>query len=123
MEKQMLVVVLGDSLLMDSVGSDLRDGLDLNVIQVNAFSADDGDWLKSLNPKLIVFELNTPRPCHILSLLREQPGTLFLGIDINCSQAIVLNSNLHSIGNMKELCQLAQTKLDYEAHTTLLQKG
>lgn len=112
MGDRMPVIVMGDSLLMDSLGSNLREGLKMDVIRVNAASADLEERLRVIQPDLIVFELDVPRPCSILALLKEQPGTLFLGIDPTFSQVIAFNSNWHIIQTMQEFCQLAQTQLD-----------
>jgi hypothetical protein len=67
--------------------------------------------LKSIQPELIVFEWDAPRPCSILALLREQPGVLLLGIDTNCSQVVEITGGLHQVQTMKEFCQLAQNSL------------
>lgn len=111
MENRFSVVVLGDSLLMDSVASNLRDELALSVIRVEASCINNRECLKSIQPELIVFEWDAPRPCSILALLREQPGVLLLGIDTNCSQVVEITGGLHAVQNMKEFCQLAQNSL------------
>lgn len=112
MGDRMPVIVMGDSLLMDSLGSNLREGLKMDVIRVNAASADLEERLRVIQPDLIVFELDVPRPCSILALLKEQPGTLFLGIDPTFSQVIALHSDWHLIQTLQEFCQLAQTQLN-----------
>lgn len=111
MENRFSVVVLGNSLLMDSVASNLRDELALSVIRMESSQIDDRACLKAIQPGLIVFEMESPRPCAILSLLREQPGVPLLGIDTNCSQVVEIIGGLHPVQNMKEFCQLAQTSL------------
>jgi hypothetical protein len=105
---------------MDSVGTSLRNELAESVVQVDASGTDLGERLKSFQPELIVFELDTPRPCAVLSLLRERPGTLLLGIDRHCNQVIALHSERHPIENMAGLCRLAQAELDCRGRT---QKG
>ena len=115
MKKRPLVVLLGDSLLMDGVAVGLGAREVLGVVRMDTTAAENGESLKSLNPDLIVFELDTPWSPAILSLLREQPGTQLLGLDLTCSQVIVLNSHQHPTRNMKELCQLVQTELDHRA--------
>lgn len=116
MDKKGLVIVLGESLLMDGIGTSLRSGQDMSVVRLDAFRPDLEACVKSLDPELIVFELDAPRPCTILSLLREQPGTTFFAVDTSCSQVIMLNSRRHAVQNLKEFCQLAQTGVNnYEA--------
>jgi hypothetical protein len=114
MEEKVQVIVLGDSLLMDSVMINLQDELALNVTRVDASCINDKECLKSLDAEIFIFELDTPQPGAIVSLLKELTDALFLAIDTNCSQVVELGSARHSIENMKELCQLAQTRLVYE---------
>jgi hypothetical protein len=110
------VVVLGDSLLMDSVRTTLQNGLAHSIVQVDPLEADIGGCLKFFRPELIVFELDSSPLYAILSLLREQPNTLLLGIDGHCSQVIALNGRQHLIEDMEGFCQLAQAELDRRAH-------
>ena len=96
---------------MEGVATSLENGQRLGVVRMDASLADVDERLKSLNPELVIFELDSPRSPTILSLLRERPGTLLLGLDLDCSQVIVLNSSLHLTRNMKELGQLVQTEI------------
>lgn len=111
MENQFSVVVLGDSLLLDSVAGNLRDELALTVIRVEESCINSRECLKSIQPDLIIFEWDAPRPCSILALLREQPGVPLLGIDTGCSQVVEITGGLHPVQNMNELCQVAQNSL------------
>jgi hypothetical protein len=114
MEEQARVIVLGDSLLMDSVAINLQGELALNVMRVSTSCIDDRECLKSLEAEMFIFELDAPQPGAVLSLLKELTDALFLAIDTNYSQVIELSSARHPIENMKELCQLAQTRLAHE---------
>ncbi len=117
MEEQVRVIVLGDSLLMDSVVTNLQGELALNVTRVDTSCMDNEECLKSLDAEMYIFELDAPQPGTVLSLLKELTDALFLAIDTNCSQVIELSSARHPIKNMKELCHLAQTRLAYEKPT------
>jgi len=113
MDKQPLAVLLGDSLLIEGVAMSLEDdGRQLRVVRMDTALPDIRERLKSLNPKLVIFELDNPRLPTMLPLLREQPGTLFLGLDLDCTQAIVLNSSQHLARNMTELGQLVRIKMN-----------
>ena len=107
MEKQRQIVVLGNSLLMDSVATNLQQGLAQDVIRM-----DVDDYLESLKPELIILELDLSRPQTILSFLREKAGAMFLGIDLESSQVIVFDSQRYPIRNVDEFCELVQSKLD-----------
>lgn len=105
------VVVLGDSLLMESVENSLRYELGLNVTRVCALLDDVNELVDSIQPRLIVFEMDTPNPCSILSMFSEQSDALFLGVDINCSQVVVLNSQNCILQNLNELCGIISERL------------
>jgi len=114
MEEKVQVIVLGDSLLMDSVMTNLQDELALSVTRVDVSCMEDRECLHSLDADMFLFELDAPQPGTIISLLKELTDALFLAIDTNCSQVLELSSTRHPIKNMKELCRLAQTRLAYE---------
>jgi hypothetical protein len=110
MDERPLIVLLGDSLLMDGVAMSLGDGWRVGVVQMDASIAEMGERLRSLKPELILFELDSPGTPAVFSLLREEPGTLLLGLDRDCSQVIVLNSSRHPTRSMQELGQLVQVQ-------------
>lgn len=114
MEEKVQVIVLGDSLLMESVMINLQDELTLNVTRVDTSCIDDKECLKSLDAEMFLFELDAPQLDAIIFLVKELTDALFLAIDTNCSQVVELSCTRHPIKNMKELCQLAQTRLVYE---------
>ena len=112
MDKRPLVVLLGDSLLMDGVAMSLGDTRQMGVLQMGPSLADVGERLRSLKPEMILFELDSPRTPALISLLREEPGTLLLGLDPDCSRVVVLNGSQHLARNMTELGQLVQVQMN-----------
>ncbi|MBN1581990.1 MAG: hypothetical protein JXA89_14895 [Anaerolineae bacterium] len=120
MEKQPLVVLLGDSVLIDGVAAGLVGGQVPDMVRINTLTADIVERLKSLQPDLIVFELDAPRSSSIFALLREQPGILLLGLDLDYSQVLVLNSQQHITQTMSDLYQIVQTQANEQAR---LSKG
>lgn len=108
MDNRPVVVLLGDSLFLEGVAMSLADRQRLGVVYMDSFGTDIQERLKSLKPKLIVFELDGPRSPAIFSLLKERPGTLLLGLDLDHNQVLLLKSRQHLAHNMKELCQLVQ---------------
>ena len=115
MEKRPLVVLLGDSLLMDGVAVSLAGRKSWGMVRLDIDVLDIGECLESLNPDLIVFELDSPWSPPILSLITEQPGILLIGLDLSRSRAIVLNSHHHLTQTMNDLCQLVQAQANEKA--------
>jgi hypothetical protein len=115
METRPLVVLLGDSLLMDGIAISLAGNQLLEMTRLDAHVSDVRQRLHTLKPDLVIFELDTPRlPC-ILSLLQEQPGILLIGLDLACSRAIVLNSHQHLTPTLNELCRVVQAEAGQKA--------
>ena len=118
MESQPLVVLLGESVLMDSVAVSLAGRQMLGMIRVDPCVADITERLEFLNPDLIIFEFDTPQLSLVLSLLREQPNTLLLGLDLTTSRVIVLNSQHHTTRTMGDLCQVVQAAASKDARAS-----
>lgn len=120
MNDQPLVAFLGESVLMECLGESMRSELEVIVVWMDICTAGLYEQLNTLKPDMIVVDLETPRPYAVLALLRERPGTLFLGVDHISSQVIVLQSSQHPVRSMQEFCQLAQAELGCESR---MQKG
>ena len=120
MEKQPLVVLLGDSVLIDGVAVGLAGRQVPSMVRIDTFTPDIAERLKYLKPDMIVFELDTPWSSSIFSLLREQPGILLLGLDLDSSQVIVLNSYRYITRTMNDLYQIVRVQAGQQA---LLSKG
>jgi hypothetical protein len=115
METRSLVVLLGDSILMDGIAISLAGNQLLDMTRLDAHAIDVRQRLHSLKPDLVIFELDVSRlPC-IPSLLLEQPGILLIGLDLACSRAIVLNSHQHPTSTLNELCRVVQAEAGQKA--------
>jgi hypothetical protein len=95
---------------MDGVAVSLAGRRSWGIVRLDIDVLDVGQCLQSLNPDLIVFELDSPWSPSVLSLIKEQSGTLLIGLDLSCSRAIVLNSHQHLTQTMNDLCQLVQAE-------------
>jgi DNA-binding NarL/FixJ family response regulator len=111
MENRPLVVVLGDSLLMEGVTVSLADCSQLSLFSVDSNDVDIWQRVNSLDPDVVVFELEIPHSPLILSLLKERPGILLVGLDLECNRVIVLNSRQHSTQTMHDLYQIVEAEV------------
>jgi hypothetical protein len=111
MEELPLVVLLGESLLMDGLAVSLAGRPTLGMIRIDTDIVDDRKCLEFLKPDLILFELDHPWAPDILSLLSEQPGIWLIGLHLSSSRAIVLNSHQHMTQTMNDLYQVVQAKV------------
>jgi hypothetical protein len=77
-----------------------------------------GECMESLDPDLIVFELDSPWSSSILSLIKDQPDVLLIGLDLSRSRAIVLDSHQHLTQTMSDLCQVVQSEANEKARSS-----
>ena len=110
MDDRRIVVLFGDSLLMDTVEASLDENPELGVMRMHSNVPDIGQRLKSIQPHLIIFDWDAPHCQFVLPFLREQSGVPLLGLDVTCSKAIMLCSQEHTILTADELAELIQTK-------------
>ena len=110
-DKQTVVIVIGDSFLMEGIGLGLQKEQALDVIQMETFNKNTQEHLKSLQPELIIFELNNQFSANILSMIAEKPNTIFLAIDNDSDRVIELQSNSYTALNMKDFFQLVCAKV------------
>jgi len=89
---------------MDSVAGSLTRSDMLDFKRMDFIS--EGDSIETLKPEYIMFELDTPQTNDVLALLSRLPGTLLLGIDLNCSRVFVMNSQEYITRSMKDLNRL-----------------
>jgi hypothetical protein len=117
MPQRPLVVLFGDSLLLDGIAVNLAGKEMPGAIRVGSDVNDASERIKTLQPALIIFELGAPQSTAIFSLLSEQPGIQLLGLDLACSRLIVLNSQQCLNPTMDELCQMVQARAGQQGHS------
>ena len=111
MDQRPLVVLLGDSVLMDSVAACLAVRQVMVILRIDGSDTAIAHCLRTLEPALIILELDNPESPSIPSFLREQSNTLLLGLDLDCSRVIVLNSQQHATRTMKDLYQVVRAEV------------
>ena len=93
MKEQQLVVLFGDSLLMDAVEANLAHRDELSLVRIRTAISDIVPRLYSLDPDLVVFDFDDEYSQFVLPLLRVKPGMSLIGLDANFSKAIRLTSH------------------------------
>jgi hypothetical protein len=114
MTHRRIVVLYGDSLLMDTVEASLGDNQELGVMRVHSSVTGVAERLKSLEPDVVIFDWDGTRTDFIAPFLREQPGVPLLGLDITCSTVIVLCSQQFITPTVNDLAQVIHLQTFYE---------
>jgi len=109
MENRRIVVLVGDSLLMDTVEASLGENQEFGVMRIYTTVTNIADRLKSLYPDAIIFDWDTPHSEFVLSLLKNQPGIPLLGLDVTCSKATALFSEQHLTLTINDLARVVKT--------------
>lgn len=113
MNKQQLVVLLGDSLLLDSVEASLTHQDMLSVLRLRTAAPEVTERMDTLRPELIIFDLNAPNFRSLMPFLRMQPSVPLLGLDINTQQAIGLSAQTHTVVGADELQHVIARYVDH----------
>lgn len=103
-----VVLIIGDTVLMEGVDTCLRELHMANLVHWNAISAGFEKELKECHPRLIIFERDAPSAGILLNLLKDNPGTHLLGIDYKGHHVTVMNSFQFQTRSMSDLQRIVQ---------------
>ena len=106
MRNQPHVLLLGDSVFIDSVAKSLLKGDSSNVIRISSNTLELREFVNSFKPDLIVYELNGNNTNPLFTIISEQPDSFHLAIDLNTNQIALLHCQRKPTGPMQELCEL-----------------
>ena len=101
MGEQPQVVLLGDSVLMDSLANNLDERNYLDIVRINSASVEVPQLTETLEPDLIIYEFSSKFTPVMHALLTKRENTLMMVIDLYCSQVILLNCQLHPTQGVK----------------------
>ena len=119
MGDQPVAAVLGDSLLMEGVAMSLLRYPQLSLNHLDSSSVNTWQQVNTLSPAIVVLELELSQSPLVISLLKDKPGILLIGLDLECSRVIVLNSRHQAMHTIHDLYRLIGTKLEEELLSSL----
>lgn len=128
MDNRRLVVLVGDSLLMDTVEASLGESQEFGVMRMYTTVTDIAARLHSLSPDAIIFDWDVPHAGFVLAMLKQWPGVPLLGLDVTCSQVTVLCSEQHltltvdDLARVVKACTAGKTGPAEPAPGTVLEK-
>ena len=110
MEKCGRVAVCGNSLNMAGIVASLKADPTLEVLCVNLDSPDVRQSLDENNVAAIVFDLIDPSLRLDVSLLRDRPGLLLIGVDPSRNEMLVLSGHPAQALSMADLVSVIHQK-------------
>ena len=103
MGKPTQVIVYGNSLNMAGLAASLRTHMGLDVVCVNPQSPTARQRLNEVRPRAIAFDLRDPLPGLDITLLRERPGLLLIGVDPCSDELLVLSCHPQRVLSVADL--------------------
>lgn len=110
-----VVVLFGDSLLMDAVEASLGDRQGVSVVRIPTTIHNVEAYIDSLTPDFIIFDWDAPYTEVIISFLRYRPGIPLLGIDVATSRVIALSSLPYPALAVSDLAQVVRMETAYQS--------
>ena len=117
MEKRTRVVVYGRSLNMAGIAASLKASQDQEVVCIDPHSPTARQSLSALNPAVIAFDLTDPSTNLDVTLLREQPDVLLIGVDPSRDELLVLSSHPQQALSVSDLVDIIRPQSKEFNHT------
>ena len=106
------VALVGDSLMLEGVAMRLDDRADVQIIRIDPCTDDIQRRLLTLQPDLILLELQAPWTAPLLALLCETPGTEAAVLDFSEQRLVLVSSRHYATQTMDDLLQRIQVGND-----------
>ena len=114
MTRQPLVILIGNSLLMEGVALSLASRPGLNVLQLEPALIQMKDCLRCLEPDLVVFELGAPWSESLTNLLIDQQEIRLAGLDLMTCQLVLTAGQQYQTDTMQELLQVIRQQTEQQ---------
>ena len=88
------LVLYGNSVFLAGIQAELESDRDLGLelLSVEAGGVDVTGMLRERKPCAVLFDLGMDQPSFAISMLRELPDLLMIGVDPSCDEMLVLTS-------------------------------
>ena len=117
MNNRTRVVVYGNTLSMAGIAASLKAEASLEILCVDPRDPTTRQTLNELDLQAIIYDRSDPHTVLDLSLMREQPGLLLVGVDPSSNEVLVLTSKRNKVMTASELAHLMSN------HTALSKEG
>ncbi len=108
------VVLCGSNLVMSTIGASLKEKPEFQVEEIKGVFPDLLEKLESAPPDAILFDLAQGQHDFLISLLRNRPGTLLIGIDLASNKMLVLSGKQSRLLTAADLVQVMKRDGDAE---------
>ncbi len=91
------VVVYDSSIHMAGIAASLRTDPTLDVVGIHRSAAGSEQYLTEIGPAVIVFDIGDSSPDLYITLLRNRPCLLLIGVDQSSDAVLVLSCREHQV--------------------------
>lgn len=104
------LILYGNSVLLAGIKAELERKATLELIVVEAGNPNVTDLICAYKPLAVLFDLTTSQPGFVVSLLREQPGLLLIGVDPSSNEMLVLSSHTAQALGIQDLVNIIRQR-------------
>jgi hypothetical protein len=110
MDKIRRVVLYGSDLVVSTVGANLRERVEFQILQIDPLLPDALQRLDAACPDVVLFDLTSTRPDFTVAALRKHPGLLLIGIDLKIDKMLVMSGEESRLMTTNDLVRMIQTR-------------
>jgi hypothetical protein len=93
MDADSCLILYGNSVFLAGIKADLERRVALELITIEAGRQEVTDMIRRRKPRAVLFDMALAQPEFAVSLWREHPGLLMIGVDPSSDELLVLSSH------------------------------
>ncbi len=97
------IVLYGNSLALTTIGANLQERADVEVVRVDSRTPDAADRLTALQPAAVFFDLRGARPEFAITLLNEHPQVVLIGVELESAKMLLLSGRRERALDLQDL--------------------
>jgi hypothetical protein len=111
------LVLYGNSVFLAGIKAELERRITLELITIEIGRPDVTELIRARKPRAVIFDMGTgPLDC-VISLLREQPDLLLIGVDPSRDEMLVISSHPAQALSMSDLVEVIHNEKHREGQT------
>jgi chemotaxis response regulator CheB len=108
MRSRRFFAIFGSPLFMDTVEAYLEGTPEVGVVRIHPPVPDVASRLQSLQPDVIIVDLNAPNLGFVVTVLQEQPTVPVFCLDLTHSKMAVLTGQHYTITSVDDLLKIVE---------------
>jgi DNA-binding NarL/FixJ family response regulator len=108
MNTRRLIVLYGDSVLLEGIALDLKNQPTLDVLTLAVDGGEAAQRLAALRPEVIIYDLALTPGDWALPLLPQCPNLRLIGLDVATAQALVVSGAWSAAASLRDLAALIE---------------